>query len=822
MKRILLAFLCLTMLSSVVMAQGMSDRQVLQFIASEAKAGTSQTQIVTKLMQKGVNIDQIRRLRNQYDKQISSKGMSGAADGAVGMAASRMKANNDGTKTQELTTGRVGSTGVLEGNSADDVEVVERDVKAVQGTAPDANGKQVFGRSIFSQANPSFQPNANTPVPDTYVLGPGDQVVVDIYGASQQTLIHTISPEGTITVEGYGPIHLSGLTVAGAQSKLRSTLGSRYQTSNLKVSVGNTRTIQVNIMGEVKAPGTYHLSSFANIFYALYRAGGPSNLGTLRNIQVFRNGRLVTVVDLYEYILNGRLAGNIILQDNDVIQVPTYECLVGITGNVKRPMFYEMRKTESVATLLKYAGGFTGDANKKSVRLVRQSGERYQVYNVEEFDMANFNLEDGDAVTVDGMINRFENMVEVKGAVFRPGQFHLDANIFSVRSLIEAAEGLTEDAYTEHAVLHRLKEDRSLEVVPVDVKGIMEGTVADIPLKNEDVLFIMTQEDLRQLRTVTISGEVMSPGTYQYADNTTIEDLIVMAGGLTDQASLMRVEVSRVLRDPLATKKSDQYTKKYHFDLKNGLVIDNERNFLLEPYDHITVYSSPVYSQARVITVSGEVNWEGTVAMEQRNTRLSDVISMVGGATPHAYLKGATLLRRMTDDERRRMSATMSAIRDILTENGDSVSYAKLDLDNNYPVYIDLDKAMKNPGGEADILMRDSDQLFVPEYDPVVRVSGDVMFPNTLYYEAGKKYKYYVEECGGFGHRAKKSKTFIVYQNGKAGLVKKGAMPEPGCEIVVVSKKKKSGWNIAMFTSALTGISSLASMITAISVLTRK
>ena len=654
------------------------------------------------------------------------------------------------------------------------------------------------------------------------MLGPGDQVVVDIYGASQQTLIHTISPEGTITVEGYGPIHLSGLTVAGAQSKLRSTLGSRYQTSSLKVAVGNTRTIQVNVMGEVKAPGTYHLSSFANIFYALYRAGGPSDLGTLRNIQVFRNGRLVTVVDLYEYILNGRLAGNIILQDNDVIQVPTYECLVGITGKIKRPMFYEMRKTESVATLLKYAGGFTGDAHKKSVRLVRQSGDRYQVYNVEEFDQANFLLADGDAVTVDSMLNRFENMVEIKGAVFRPGQFHLDANIFSVRSLIEAAEGLTEDAYTEHAVLHRLKEDRSLEVVPVDVKGIMEGTVADIPLKNEDVLFIMTQEDLRQQRTFTISGEVMSPGTYQYADNTTIEDLIVMAGGLTDQASLMRVEVSRVLRDPLATKKNDQYTKKYHFDLKNGLVINNERNFVLEPYDHVTVYASPVFSQTRMITVMGEVNWEGTVAMEQRNTRLSDVLSMVGGATPHAYLKGATLLRRMTDDERRRMSATMSAIRDILTENGDSVSYAKLDLDNNYPVYIDLDKAMKNPGGEADILMRDSDQLFVPEYDPVVRVSGDVMFPNTLYYEAGKKYKYYVEECGGFGHRAKKSKTFIVYQNGKAGLVKKGAMPEPGCEIVVVSKKKKSGWNIAMFTSALTGISSLASMITAISVLTRK
>ena len=612
MRRILLAFLCMTMFSCVIMAQGMSDQQVLQFIASEAKAGTSQSQIVTKLMQKGVNIEQIRRLRNQYGKQISNRGMTAAADGAVGMAARRMQDNSDGTSSRELTTARADTTGTIQNDASGEVKDVEQDVRATQGTAPDAQGKRVFGRDIFSQANPSFQPNVNMPIPDTYVLGVGDQVVVDIYGASQQTLVHTISPEGTITISGYGPIHLSGLSVAAAQAKLRNTIGSRYQTSDLRVTVGNTRTIQVNIMGEVRAPGTYHLSSFANIFYALYRAGGPSSLGTLRNIQVFRNGRLVTVVDLYEYILNGRLAGNIILQDNDVIQVPTYECLVGITGNVKRPMFYEMRKTENVATLLKYAGGFTGDAHKKSVRLVRQSGERYQVFNVEEFDMANFQLEDGDAVTVDGMINRFENMVEVKGAVFRPGQFQLSGNIFSVKSLINAAEGLTEDAYTEHAVLHRLKEDRSLEILPVDVKGILDGSVADIPLKNEDVLFIMTQEDLRQERTFTITGQVMSPGIYEYADNTTIEDLIVMAGGLRDQASLMRVEVSRVLRDPLATKKSDQYGKKYHFDLKNGLVIDNERKFLLEPYDHVTIYASPVYNQTKLISVSGEVEWEGT------------------------------------------------------------------------------------------------------------------------------------------------------------------------------------------------------------------
>lgn len=805
------------MMALGVSAQGMSDQQVISFIASEVKAGTSQSQIVTKLMQKGVKIDQIRRMRNQYDKQISSRGLSVAADGAVSMAAERMQGNSDGTTSQELTTARRGTTGTIEQDAAEEVKDVEQDVKATQGTAPDANGKVVFGRNLFSQANPNFQPNVNTPIPTTYVLGPGDQVVVDIYGASQQTLIHTISPEGTVTVSGYGPIYLSGLTVAAAQQKLRNTIGSRYKSSDLRLTIGNTRTIQVNIMGEVRAPGTYHLSAFANVFYALYRAGGPSSLGTLRNIKVYRNGRLVTIVDLYEFILNGRLAGNINLQDNDVIQVPTYECLVGITGSVKRPMFYEMRKNESVATLLKYAGGFTGDAHKTSVNLVRQTGERYQVYTIGEFDMSTFKLEDNDAITVDGMINRFENMVEIKGAIFRPGQFQLGGNVTSVRGLIEAAGGLTEDAYQEHAVLHRLKADRSLEILPVDVQGIMGGTVADIPLKNEDVLFIMTQEDLRQERTLTISGQVMSPGTYEYADNVTIEDLIVMAGGLRDQASLMRVEVSRVFRDKYATKKTNQYAQKFHFDLKNGLFIDQDRKFLLEPYDHVTIYASPVFNQSKMVTVRGEVHWEGTVAMEQRNTHLSDIIEMAGGITEQAYLRGATLMRKMSEEERTRMQATMKAVQNLLHEKGDSVTYEKLDLDNNYPVYIDLEQAMKKPGCDADILMREGDQIFIPEYNPIVRVSGEVMFPNSMFYESGKNYKYYVNQAGGFGNRAKKSKAFIVYQNGKASLVKDGAKPEPGCEIVIPSKKRKKGVDWTMVAGVMSGLTGIAAIMLAIS-----
>ena len=820
MKRYLL-FLLMLWSCTITFAQGMSDDQVLQMIASETKAGTSQAQIVTKLMQKGVKIDQIRRLRNQYDKQISSRGASAAADGAVSMATERMKGNSDQAGGQELTTAKRGTSGEIYADASQEMKAAEADVQATQGTTPTAQGKQVYGRDIFSQANPSFQPNFNMPIPDTYVLGTGDQVVVDIYGASQETLVHTISPEGTITVAGYGPIYLSGMSVVEAQKKLRSTIGSRYQTSSLKVTVGNTRTIQVNIMGEVKAPGTYHLSAFANVFYALYRAGGTNELGTLRNIKVLRNGRLITVVDLYKFIIEGRLAGNITLQDNDVIQVGAYETLVGITGNVKRPMFYEMRKDESVATLLKYAGGFTGDAYKKSVRLVRQTGERYTIYNVDEFEMASFKLEDGDALSVDGMINRYENMVEIKGAVFRPGQFQLGGHINSVKSLIEAANGLTEDAFLEHAILHRLKFDRTLEIIPVDVKGIMDGSVADIALANEDVLFIPTQEELRKERSFTISGAVMSPGTYEFADNTTIEDLIVMAGGLRDEASLMRVEVTRVLHDPTATKKSDTYSKKFHFDLQNGLVIDTERKFLLEPYDHVTIYGSPVFNQAKLITVSGEVNWEGGVSMIQKDTHLSDVIDMVGGVTPHAYLRGATLLRQMNDAERVRMQATMRAVRDILQERGDSITYSKLDLENNYPVVINLEEAIKHPGSDADILLREGDQIYIPEYNGIVRVSGDVMFPNTLFYEQGKNWKYYVNQAGGFGHRVKKSKTFIVYQNGKAALTRKGAKPEPGCEIVVVSKKRKQPWGIGQISGALSGLTSLAAMVTAIAYMTK-
>ena len=816
MKKFLL-FLSFFLVSSSVSLAQMSDQQVLKFIQQEMAAGTSQAQIVTKLMQKGVKIDQIRRLRQQYDKQIKSKGLTGQADAAVGAVDARMRQNNTGKEAQEVVVGKEGST---QGQLQEEADVRYAEIQQninehVDGEVGEAKLK-VFGRDIFNNKLLSFEPNMNIATPQNYVLGPGDAVIIDIYGASQKSESLTVSPDGDITVPGFGPIKVSGLTVAGAQSKIRSTLGSRYASSSLKISVGQTRSMMINVMGEVKAPGTYTLSAFATVFHALYMAGGINDLGTLRNIKVYRGGKLVTVVDVYEYILNGRLAGNIRLHENDVIVVGPYDCLVGIQGNVKRPMFYEMRPTESVAQVIKYAGGFTGDAYKKAARLVRKSGERYSVHTVDEFDMSSFKLTDGDNITIDGMINRYENMVEVKGAVFRAGQFELGKQITTVRSLIEAAGGLTEDAFTARGVMYRLKEDRTLETMPLDIAGIMSGTVADVPLKNEDVLFVPTQSERIAERTVTITGEVISPGTFQFADNETIEDIIVRAGGLTDAASLAKVDVSRRIRDPKSTVKTDAIAQTFTFSIKDGLVIDGEKGFVLEPYDVVHVRRSPAFSNARNITVTGEVNFEGNFTLENKHMRLSDAVKMAGGATDAAYLRGARLVRQMNDEERVRQQATLEAIRNILTERGDSIAGAKLQLGSTYVVGIELDKALQEPGGIYDILIREGDQIYVPEYNATVKVSGDVFYPNTVSFLNGKKANYYVDQAGGYGHRAKKSKTFIVYQNGTIGLVAKGAKPEPGCEIVVPSKKRKNPVNWASFLTMGSSLASLATMVVAL------
>ncbi len=594
------------------------------------------------------------------------------------------------------------------------------------------------------------------------------------------------------------------MTVDEANKALRRQLGARYQNSQMRLSV--------NVMGEVNVPGTYTLSAFASVFHALYMAGGINDIGTMRNIKVYRNNRLISTVDIYDYILNGKLAGNVRLTDNDVIIVGPYDCIVNITGKVKRPMFYEMKKSESVGTLLKYAGGFAGDAYRKSIRLVRKAGTQYSVYNVGEFDMNSFRLEDEDSLSIDSILPRYSNMVEIKGAVFRPGMYQVGGDISTVRALIENAEGVTEDAFTAHGVMHRMKPDRTLEVMSVDVAGIMEGRVADIPLRNEDVLYIPSKKDLQEEKTLTIYGEVMYPGVYQYADNETVEDLILQAGGLNDVASMMKVDVSRRMNDNHAVTTSDTIARTYSFAIKDGFIIDGEPGFVLQPYDEIYVRKSPGYSQLQNIKIEGEVLYSGTYTLPQKSTRLSEMIKQAGGVTNTAYVKGARLERTITQDERLKMEDVRKM---LLTQSGekDTLDTKKLDFGNTYYVAIDLEKAIENPGSNYDVILREGDRILVPEYSSTVKVSGDVMSPSTVAYREGKGVGYYIDQAGGWGNRAKKSRTFIVYMNGQKARVGYRTKPMPGCEIIVPSKMQQKKMSTAEIVTIGSSTASIATML---------
>lgn len=849
MKKYIILFLFALLLPCYATAQSsMTDEQILKFVMKENAEGTSQAQIVTKLMQKGVTIEQIRRVKDKYERQAKNKGLgtvnskdSEESDGGRQRKNNGKKGSN--TKDDEETPQyrlkdtrekkKSKSKEVVYDETNEDWLMIQDELNTfipdttamLEKLLAEKKKKKVFGRDIFNNKELTFEPNMNIATPQNYILGPGDAVYIDIYGASQKTIESTISPDGEVTIEGFGPVQVSGLTVAQANARLRSTLGARYSSSKIKLTVGQTRSIMVNVMGEVKNPGTYTLPAFATVFHALYMADGTNDIGTLRNIKVYRNNRLVSVVDIYDYILNGKLTGNVKLADNDVISVGPYDCLVNITGKVKRPMYYEMKRNESVGTLLKYAGGFTGDAYKKSVRIVRKTGREYSVYNVDEFDMSAFHLADEDSVSVDSILPRFSNMVEIKGAVFRPGMYQVGGDINSVRTLIEHADGLREEAFTARAVMHRMKKDRTLEVVPVDVEGILAGKVPDIPIQNNDVLFIPTKQEMMEEQTITIHGEVQYPGIYRYADNETLEDFVLQAGGLKQTASTVKVDVSRRIVNPKALTTDSVIARTYTFALKDGFVIDGTPGFKLMPFDEVYVRKSPGYYKQQNVIVEGEVMFSGTYTLSKKNQRLSDLIKSAGGVNDRGYVAGARLERKVNESERARMEAVLKKAKEeaeqleieAAKENKkidlkDSEKIKKFEIPEFYSVGIELDKAMANPGCDADIVLREGDKIIVPQYNGTVKINGAVMYPNTVGFEKGKKAKYYINQAGGFSEKAKKSQTYIVYMNGTIAKVSQNAKPKPGCEIIV-PEKEINKMTIAEKMTIGTSVASIATMI---------
>ena len=793
-------FILLLGVFSPLMAQNMSDSQVLEYVKEGIRQGKEQKQLASELARKGVTKEQAMRVKQLYEQQNNVN-----ASNATGTDVNESRLREE-----------------MKENTSDMLE----DHPSTQDLA---RSNQVFGRNIFNTRNLTFEPSVNIATPLNYRLGPGDEVIIDIWGASQNTIRQQISPDGTINIQKIGPVNLNGLTIAEANDYLKKTLNKIYNglnntndpTSDIRLTLGSIRTIQINVMGEVVQPGTYSLSSFSTVFHALYRAGGVSDIGSLRNVQLVRNGKNIATIDVYQFIMKGHIQDDIRLQEGDVVIVPAYDVLVKIDGKVKRPMRFEMKKDENLSTLISYAGGFDADAYTRSLRVVRQNGQEYEVNTVKDLDYSVYKMRNGDVVTAEAILNRFTNKLEIRGAVYRPGIYQLNGKLNTVRELVNEAQGLTGDAFLNRAVLYRQREDLTTEVIPVDIKAIMDGTSPNIILAKNDILYIPSIHDLEDRGDVVIHGEVAKPDSYPYADNMTLEDLIIQAGGLREAASVVRVDVSRRIKNPRSTVDNDTIGQIYTFSLKEGFVVDGTPGFILQPYDEVYVRRSPGYQAQQNVVVEGEILFGGSYAMTSREERLSDLINKAGGTTNYAYLRGAKLTRVATEGEKKRMG-------DVIRLMSRQLGEAMMDslgvrVEDQFTVGIDLEKAIANPGSASDLVLREGDVVFIPKNTNTVTINGAVMVPNTVSYMAGKNIDYYLNQAGGYSDNAKKSKKFIVYMNGQVTKVKGSGKKqiEPGCEIIVPSKSKKRT-NMGEILGYATSFSSLGMMIASIANLIKK
>ena len=794
-KGLLLLVLMFVFCVSNGMAQStMTDQQVLEYGKNALAAGKSKETIAKELMLKGVSRQQAMRIRKMYEKEGFS--FSNAAENGIIDRTHKSVKKNDSNE-----------------ESGEQYPISENDSIGTENFVD-----EVFGRDIFRNKRLNFAPSENLATPRNYKLGPGDEVIIDIFGANQTTLRSVISPEGSINVDILGPVYLNGMSIEDANVYLKKKLASIYagikrdgESSDIRLSLGQIRSIQINVMGDVTYPGTYNLSSFSTVFHALYSAGGIKEPGSLRNIIVNRNGRNIATVDVYDFLMNGNRSGDIRLEEGDVILVPSYKTLVKVNGKVKRPMFFELKEGESLANLIEYAGGFAQGAYTSNITVVRQTGKEYEVCTVNEMDRKIFQMRNGDDVEVGELVSRFKNKISIKGAVYRSGIYQLDGETNTIKALINKAEGLMPDAFTNRGILNRERDDRSLEMLSVDIEGILKGTVPDVALRNNDELYIPSKYDLSDAGTLTISGEVAGPCTIVYAENMTLEDLIIRAGGLLESASLARVDVIRRVKNANATVAAEEISKMFSFSVKDNYVIEGENGFKLQPYDEVIVRRSPSYSNSRYVNITGEINFPGKYPLTKREERLTNLLEKAGGVTDYAYLKGARLVRRVNKEELARMK---SALQSSMSRT-DSILVDTLDAKTTYYVAINLDKAINNPGSVYDVVLREGDELTLPVYPSTVRVDGSVLSPNEVTYEPGKSVSYYIEQAGGYSDNAKKRKKYMIAMNGHIYKASGRTKVEPGAEIIVPQKgeRKSNLSNILGIATTATSLGTMAASI---------
>ena len=776
---LLAAVVCSTF--AAVAQSTMTDIQVLEYVKSGLAQGKSQEVMMRELAARGVDRAQAERVKELYESQKTAV-------------------------AQEIAT-----------TTDDRAHTVASKVDITPETfLEDSRGPLVFGRDVFRNKSLNFAPSENLATPKNYRLGPGDEVIIDIFGANQVTLRNKISPEGSINVDVLGPLYLSGMTIEEANKYLKRKLAGIYGGLNrssagtdIRLSLGQIRSIQVNVLGDVNHAGTYVVSAFSTVFHVLYLAGGVVEPGSLRNITVNRAGKVVGEVDVYDFLMNGTRESDIRLEESDVVMVKPYTCLVKIGGEVKRPMYFEMKDGESLQDLIDYAGGFAGGAYTDNVTVVRQNGRNYEVRTVEAADYKGFKMQNGDEVTVNQLNSYYENKLTISGAVYQPGTYEFGGEVKTVRQLVAKAGGVLPDAFLNRAVMHREHDDKTLEVISVNLGKVLSGEETDIVLQKNDELYVTSISDWREPGTMSIRGMVANPGTFPFARNTTVEDLIIMAGGLREGASLARVDIARRKRDASGLVQLDEVGELISISLKDGFVDDGGERFYLQPYDEVTVHRSPSYNVQTHVTLTGEANFPGSFTMTNRNERLSDLVKKAGGVTNYAYVKGARLFRNMSDEERRQITEV------LLYHSGDNSQLdttAIMRMASRYQVAVNLDKALGNPGSEFDIELVEGDILDIPVIHNTVRVMGEVMIPSVLSYESRMKGSDYIDACGGFAPDARRAKKYVIHMNGRSEKLTAGTRIQPGDEIIVPAKKKREGVADQTFARIATMSTTVASL----------
>lgn len=728
-----------------------SDTQIEQFLREAESRGMSESQIEAAAMMNGYSAMDIAKVRERIAR---------------------------------LKTGTADTTSVQSKASRKQLgEVAKRTVIPVSDSSEVGKKKQVYGFSIFNNKNQSFEPNLQLPTPPNYVLGAGDELKVDITGYAYQHYDLKVSPEGTVKLESLSPISVSGLTVTEAKQKILSRLktlfaGLRNGSLNLDMTLGDIKTIQVNILGEAVKPGSYSLSSFATAFNALYLSGGPTPLGSLRNIQVFRNNRQIATIDVYETLTNGSFESNVLLRDQDVILIPTATKKVELSGEVKREMIFELKSGETLADAIKYAGGFTEQAYKSSINVKRNTDKERKLITIPADLADSFLTKDGDSFFIDTILDRFENKVEILGAVFRPSEFALSDDLLTVKQLVQKANGLREDAFLNRAILVREQENKDPLFIPINIGAIVRGEVEDVKLQRQDKLIVKSIVEVREERTIDIQGAVNVPGTFEFVDGMTVNDIILLSGGLQEGATGSRIEIARRIKSDNPTQKSVEV-----LDLNiDKSLSGNSANIALMPFDKIFVRSLANYEEQKIVEIEGEIAYPGQYAIEKQDERITDLIERAGGIKPESYLNGAQFFR------------------------------------NGKQVAINLVNAVGKKASINNLLLQDGDKLVIPKAAETVAFQGQLLNPVDVAYQADYSFQDYIAQAGGFTDSASVKKTYVIYANGLTDRtrsflgIKKYPKVERGMT-VVVPKKNRSTWTSADRISISTGLVSLSAVL---------